>query len=228
MGGQACVLYGAAQFSRDTDLAILCEPANLGRLQNAMDELQAKVIAVPPFEADYLERGHTVQFRCAHPDAEDLRVDVMAKMRGVDSFESLWARRTTIESSNERGDAEIIEVMSLPDLVTAKKTQLDKDWPMIRRLVEVHYLQNRDQSTPERIGFWLCQLRTPTLLQEVSNANTTRCKALLSKRPLLRELSKSEDAIESALRDEEDVERQLDREYWLPLKRELEQLRRQR
>jgi hypothetical protein len=29
MGGQACVFYGAAEFSRDTDLAILADTANL-------------------------------------------------------------------------------------------------------------------------------------------------------------------------------------------------------
>lgn len=34
MGGQACVLYGAAEFSRDTDLAILASPANLARLRS--------------------------------------------------------------------------------------------------------------------------------------------------------------------------------------------------
>ena len=32
MGGQACVLYGAAEFSRDTDIAVLAEPDNLDRL----------------------------------------------------------------------------------------------------------------------------------------------------------------------------------------------------
>ena len=32
MGGQACVFYGAAEFSRDTDLLILAEAENLGRL----------------------------------------------------------------------------------------------------------------------------------------------------------------------------------------------------
>jgi len=32
MGGQACVLYGAAEFSRDLDLALLPDPANLDRL----------------------------------------------------------------------------------------------------------------------------------------------------------------------------------------------------
>ena len=33
MGGQACVFYGAAEFSRDTDLAILARSENLERLQ---------------------------------------------------------------------------------------------------------------------------------------------------------------------------------------------------
>ena len=35
MGGQACVLYGAAEFSRDTDVVILAESENLTRLQSA-------------------------------------------------------------------------------------------------------------------------------------------------------------------------------------------------
>ena len=50
MGGQACVLYGAAEFSRDTDLAVLASGANLARLRLALDDLHARVIAVPPFE----------------------------------------------------------------------------------------------------------------------------------------------------------------------------------
>lgn len=33
MGGQACVLYGAAEFSRDTDLVILANAKNLMRLR---------------------------------------------------------------------------------------------------------------------------------------------------------------------------------------------------
>ena len=33
MGGQACVLYGAAEFSRDTDLVILADARNLARLR---------------------------------------------------------------------------------------------------------------------------------------------------------------------------------------------------
>jgi hypothetical protein len=48
MGGQACVFYGAAEFSRDTDLAIVADPTNLARLRRALADLQAEVIAVPP------------------------------------------------------------------------------------------------------------------------------------------------------------------------------------
>ena len=90
MGGQACVFYGAAEFSRDTDLAILSSSENLARLKKALRDLQAEVIAVPPFEAKYLRKGHAVHFRCHHVEAVGMRVDVMTKMRGVDSFPRLW------------------------------------------------------------------------------------------------------------------------------------------
>src|SRR5215210_5230743 len=138
MGGQACVWYGAAEFSRDTDLAVLVEPENIIRLRNALEHLNAKRIAVPPFESEYLARGHAVHFRCQHPEASGLRVDIMSKMRGVDPFSNLWARRETLV--DEKGNE--YELLSLPDLVQAKKTQREKDWPMIRRLMEAHYFEN--------------------------------------------------------------------------------------
>ncbi len=86
MGGQACVLYGAAEFSRDTDLAILADAGNLERLRNALADLQAELIAVPPLRLSYLRRGHAVHFRCRHPEALRMRIDVMSQMRGVDPF----------------------------------------------------------------------------------------------------------------------------------------------
>ena len=36
IGGQACVLYGAAEFSRDCDLVILADSENLRNLQAAL------------------------------------------------------------------------------------------------------------------------------------------------------------------------------------------------
>jgi len=41
MGGQACVFYGAAEFSRDTDLALLASSANLDRFRAALARLGA-------------------------------------------------------------------------------------------------------------------------------------------------------------------------------------------
>ena len=96
MGGQACVFYGAAEFSRDTDLAILASKDNFARLSKSLKGLQAEVIAVPTFEARYLRRGHAVHFRCHNAEAFGMRVDVMTKMRGVESFPKLWTRRTTL------------------------------------------------------------------------------------------------------------------------------------
>ena len=129
MGGQACVFYGAAEFSRATDFAILADVANLARLRQALAELQAGVIAVPPFELKYLERGHAIHFRCQHAEALGMRIDIMSKMRGVEPFSKLARRRTTIELPG----GSKCDLLSLPDLVQAKKTQHDKDWPMIRR-----------------------------------------------------------------------------------------------
>ncbi len=83
MGGQACVLYGAAEFSRDVDLALLSDPANLDRLCGMLSELEATVIAVPPFEPEHLAQGLAVHFRCRRPDLRGLRIDVMTRMRGV-------------------------------------------------------------------------------------------------------------------------------------------------
>ena len=47
MGGQACILYGGAEFSRDADLAIVADALNLRRLQAALDELHSPSEAFP-------------------------------------------------------------------------------------------------------------------------------------------------------------------------------------
>ena len=40
MGGQACVFYGAAQVSKDVDLALLAEPANIARLRRELESMR--------------------------------------------------------------------------------------------------------------------------------------------------------------------------------------------
>ena len=222
MGGQACVFYGAAEFSRDTDFAIFANAANLARLGKALAELRAEPIAVPPFELKHLRHGHALHFRCQHPEALRMRVDVMSKMRGVDPFAKLWRRRTTIELP----DGTKCDLLSLPDLVQAKKTQRDKDWPMIRRLVEAHYFSHNTRPGAAQIKFWLRELRTPQLLLEVAQAHAGLARRIATQRPLLKHaISGKRAQLERALRAEEAGLRTEDKIYWSPLLKELERLR---
>ncbi len=223
MGGQACVLYGAAEFSRDLDLALLPEPANLQQLETALLDLDAKAIAVPPPTLVHLQAGLALHFRCRRADVSGLRIDIMTHMRGVAPFADLWARRTTFAFGEE-----ILEVMGLPDLIAAKKTQRDKDWPMIRRLVDANYLNHRHEPTPERLRFWLRELRTPELLIEVIAEHQDVASAIVEERPLLRGGASglTVDGLARALHEEEAAERQRDAAYWRPLRERLEQLRR--
>ena len=221
MGGQTCVFYGAAEFSRDTDLAILADDQNLSRLKVALDALQAELIAVPNFDPSYLHTGHSIHFRCHHPEALRMRVDVMSKMRGVDPFPDLWERRTTLQTP----DGTICDLLSLPDLVLAKKTQRDKDWPMIRRLMEAHYFENLAAPNFDQINFWFRELRTPGLLMESARSWPEAAKQASQTRPLVAlATSSDESALTTALDEEEQTERTKDKNYWLPLKRELEKM----
>jgi len=149
----------------------------------------------------------------------------MSRMRGVDPFPELWARRTTLIMP----DGSSCHLLSLPDLVQAKKTQRDKDWPMLRRLVEAHYFKNRENPKPAQLGFWLLELRTPELLVEVAGGHEPACRRLVAEQPLLTHvLTDSLEDLGRALLLEQQAEQAKDRLYWLPLREELERLRHQR
>jgi len=221
MGGQACVFYGAAEFSRDLDLLALVNAQNLIRLRQAVDELEAQVIAVPPFDEQFLQAGHAVHFRCGRADVAGLRIDVMARLRGVDGFEQLWRRRTVIEVGEQ-----IVHLLGLEDLVRAKKTQRDKDWPMIRRLAEQNYLEHRGEPTPERVRFWMRELRTPELLIEAAARWPRQAQDEAVRRSAVAgAVGGRADLVVECLELEERQERERDRLYWQPLRRELERLR---
>jgi hypothetical protein len=219
MGGQACVFYGAAEFSRDCDIVIVADDANLHRLTSALDELKAVCIAVPSADWRYLDCGHAIHFRCHHPDAAGIRLDVMTRMRGCDVFELLWERRTTIQDA----EGVVYELLGIEDLVKAKKTQRDRDWPMIRRLVDAHYYQNRDEPTEARVRFWLRESRTPEMLIRIAAENPEITQQMIQVRPLLAEtLAASRAALAAELEKERLAEAEADRDYWRPLIRELE------
>ena len=223
MGGQACVFYGAAQFSKDVDLVLLASEENFSRLLAALDELNARRIAVPRFDPALLARGHAVHFRCQGGEADGLRVDVMTRLRDLPGFEVLWARRATIKDEN----GETFELLSVEDLVQAKKTQRARDWPMIDALVEGHYRALGGEPTPARVAFWLAESRTPERLIGLTQRFSSEARAQSKSRLLLRlALAGESEALRKAL-DAEAREKQADdRAYWAPLKAEFEALRR--
>ena len=225
MGGQACILYGAAEFSRDIDLAILVSAENLDHLRVVLDELKAETAFVPDLSEGVLRKGHACHFRCTAPGVEGLRVDVMGRLRGVEDFTGLWERRVEIDLL----EVGRVTVMAVEDLVVAKKTQRDKDWPMIRRLVEADFYREGLKAPADKLQFWLAECRTPEILHALSEEYPEFTLEKAEKRPLLRAALTGDIAeIDRMLREEEDRERELDRQYWAPLVKELEEWRHRR
>jgi hypothetical protein len=96
---------------------------------------------------------------------------------------------------------------------------------MIRRLVEADYAALGKNASPVQVRFWLAEARTPELLVELAERFPAECLTMADARPLLRQPL---DAVRlrDLLWEEEQTERAADREYWAPLKRELEAMRR--
>jgi hypothetical protein len=224
MGGQACILYGAAEFSRDVDIAVLASASNLDHLRAALAELAAEPVYFPVLGLDVLQRGHACHFRARAPGVEGIRIDVMSVMHRCDSFEVLWRRRRQLNLPALGR----VNVLALPDLVQAKKTQRDKDWPMVRRLVEADYANRPRRPSATQVEFWLREVRTSALLVELCQKYPARARRIAGERPAVRHaLIGDIRKIERALQQEENVLRTADRLYWQPLRAELFEWRRQ-
>jgi hypothetical protein len=220
IGGQACIIYGAAEFSRDSDFFILCDTSNLHRLKKALAALKARRIYYPPLKKEYLERGHACHFRCGTALVKNLRIDVLARMRNCDPFEKLWPRRHTIRILGKT-----IDVIGLEDLVRSKKTQRDKDWLMLNRLVNNDIMMSLKPS-PGKIAWWLYECRDVGQLIRLTANYKKFVRVAALKRPLLKvAIKKDKNQLEKLLHREELMEREKDRQYWGPLIRELETLR---
>jgi hypothetical protein len=97
---------------------------------------------------------------------------------------------------------------------------------MLARLLEADYAAHKKEADNRRLEFWFRELRTPELLMELAKHFPDQAKILAQERPLLSDaLVRNDKALRDKLRAEEDAEREADRLYWLPLKRELERLR---
>ena len=91
------------------------------------------------------------------------------------------------------------------------------------RLVEQSYFTRSDSPTSEAIEFWLPELRTPELLIEVSRTYPDAALRVEASRAAVGVALRADvDAVAAGLEEEERAERRQDREYWEPVKRELE------
>ena len=94
---------------------------------------------------------------------------------------------------------------------------------MIRRLVDASYAVGRDKPFSEdQALFWLGELRSPPFLSELV-ARVPELAATCARPAVVAALSDSD--IDRELAAEQAVEMAADREYWAPLRRELETLR---
>lgn len=222
MGGQACILYGAAEFSRDLDLVLAADPAALTQLQTALNELQAERIAVPPLDLALLERGHGVHFRCHRTDVANLRLDILTHPPRVDDVPGMWTRRVIIPVPG----GEAVPVIALPDLIETKKTQRDKDWAMIGSLIDADIVRHQDTATDTQVLFWLQSARNADQLIEFATMFPTLATAAMMNRPLLADaIRRDHSALELGLAQEQIRGKAADRAYWAPRLAELEAMR---
>lgn len=221
IGGQACIIYGAAEFSRDSDFVVLCEKGNLTRLKKALKTLRARNIYVPPLRKEFLEKGHACHFKCHALSVRNLRIDIFSKLRDCGDFSELWQNRFTVKFPDKKE----VEVIGLSDLVQSKKTQRDKDWLMLNRLVEndIHFTRRPSQ---ERIKWWLSECRNPETLIRLARRYRSLTKQKIKPRLLLKAaLNHDPVKLRKLLTREEMMERDKDKKYWAPLRGELEHLR---
>jgi hypothetical protein len=220
-GGQACILYGGTEFSRDADIVVVLSEGNLDALRRALGDLDAEQVFLPPLGADVLRRGHACHFRCRHVEARGVRLDVMAVLRGCDPFPQLWARRTEVDLPGVGP----VPVLSLRDLVRSKKTQRDKDWGHVRRLVEADYLARLREAAEDDVRWWLAELQTPTYVMDVVRTHPHLVGGIASRPWLAAATQEGETAVEERLLEEQRRIRAEDRAYWAPLREELERMR---
>lgn len=221
IGGQACIIYGAAEFSRDSDFVVLCQSANLKRLADALRELRADNIYVPPLDAKHLRRGHACHFRCRSGPARGLRIDIMSRLRGCDPFGRMWKRRKRVSIPGMG----TIDVIGLADLVRCKKTQREKDWLMLERLVENDIAGNLNPDKG-RIRWWLLECRNADALMRLSTEHAGLTRDVVKRRPLLgAALKRERRTLLRMLEREKLAEVARDKEYWRPLREELERMR---
>ena len=150
-----------------------------------------------------------------------LRLDLMTRPPRLPDIDAAWRRHTVIDL-----DFGPVSVVSLEDLVATKKTQRDKDWATIGELVAADMIAHERSADRSRAAFWLRECRDADALIHLALEFREIAVTTMADRPLLHvALHGDRSALELELAREQIDGKQADREYWAPLRAELEQMR---
>lgn len=223
ISGQACVLYGASQFTEDVDLWVRPTRADLRGLLKALAGAGAIVHKLTPRPNLALaRRGHGFHFMIR----PDTYIDVMARPPRVGPFGDAWARRRRIAT-----DWGKIPVVSPEDLVLLKRTNRPSDYEAISNLVRMRWVESPDDPGVVRWG-----LRNTFDVDDLATlVRSSGVAARMARtRPAVRALlpygtrrlpaKVRREAARLLALEATDVQER-GRRYWLPILRELKDLR---
>lgn len=232
IGGQAAVVYGAAQFTEDFDLWVRPDERNLSALLRALAKSEAIVDRLtPPLTLRFARKGHGFHFLLP-PSANDPEaVDIMARPPRVGGFEPAKRRSSVLKTP--WGD---VRVVSPEDLVLLKRTNRPEDYPVISRLAILHLGASRKPT--RKLVRWAAQnafraedlaeiIRRHAILLKSSDGVAPRAtRRLLAGHGANREFEETDLAFaEHELFLALAPLLQAGRAYWAPHRRELRKLR---
>ena len=235
ISGQATVVYGAAEFTEDVDLWVDPGQSNLDLLLATLSSLNAEVGRLTPTVTEGLARaGHGFHFEVPESSGNVWSLDVMGQPPRVGAFgPALRAGEALVHT------IPALRVVDPARLVERKKTDRERDYPIIGALVERMAEQWEEEDAIDRDRMeWICmEARSlPPLLrlvprkdfQEVVCGVDRPCiKAIRDH--LRRDSDLPDDIIDKfreALDDEKRQYQRHDRTYWRRIRDEVRELRR--
>jgi hypothetical protein len=236
ISGQATVLYGATEFTEDLDIWVAPDQENLDRLVAALRRLNARVGPLTPYLTEQNARfGHGFHFLVTEPDGQSWPLDVMGQPPRVGHFDSAFSDALALLPSLP--DLKTIDPMRL---VVLKKTDRDRDYSVIARLVElvVEDWLPRGMPTPAQMRWACSEARSVGPIMQLWRVPGFREVFDACDRPCLRVIAGvlrpdeplDEDSLDRfvAALDEEKRQCQRDsRAYWRRIVDHLKELRRQ-
>jgi len=149
IGGIACLMHGASRVTVDADVVAATDQENLGRLFDALEELDAAVLVSErrramedgdPWEVEHLRKGPAAMAEAEvwHFTTQAGPLDVIFAAAGVGGYEAHLDRAEAFEVFGFQ-----ILVAGLDDLITSKETLLrEKDTSI---LAELRTLRSQDR-----------------------------------------------------------------------------------